>query len=206
MITSWGEPGVCNLSSIAFYSVTFLTWHAGEYLVLLSLLSSLTKSFLVLERDVLLARAEHICIAAAHLGAEALTPADAYATLVVLLDTAVALVVAILSNGDTLQTSHRAFEVCLAAQSVLLGSAWRLGSDNEALIGKLQGFAHGAVDGGDDAATVLEAVLTVFGVAAGLEARVVEETIGVDGVAEGELVVAAGAHELGCEIMSVLER
>jgi hypothetical protein len=195
-----------NICSSAFYPVTFLTWHAGEYLVLSSLLSSLTNPFLILEPDAIPARAEHIRIATAHLGAEALAPADAHTALVVLLDTAVALVVAVLSNGDTFQTSHRAFEVCLAAQGVLLGSAWHLGSDNEALIGEFQGFAHGAVDRGDDAAAAVEAVLAVFGVTARLEAYVMEETVGVGGVAEGELVGAAGAHELGCEIMSILER
>jgi hypothetical protein len=157
-----------HMCSIALHPVTFLTWHAGEYLVLSSLLSSLTNPSLVLERDVLRARAEHICIVTAHLGAEALAPADAHTALVVLLDTAVALVVAVLSNGDTLQTSHRAFEVCLAAQGVLLGSAWHLGSDNEALIGEFQGIAHGTVDGEDDAAAAVEAELAVLGVAARL--------------------------------------
>lgn len=153
--------------------------------------------FLLLELDVLLARTKHISIAGAHRGAEALVPADAHAALVVLFDAAVALVVAILADGDAFKTSQGALEVSLAAELFFLRSALGVGGDDEVLVGELEGFADGAFDGWDGGLGEVEAEFVPWGVATGLEAGVVEEAVGVGLVAEGDLVRASAREEVG---------
>jgi hypothetical protein len=108
----------------------------------------------------------------------------------------VAVVIAILADTDALETRERAFEVSLAAESFLFDGALGFGGDVVIDVSDLDCFAELAIGGRDDGLGEVEAVLAEGGVAVALEAGVVEETVGVTLITEGEFVGNAAGEEL----------
>ena len=150
---------------------------------------------LLLKANVLLAGAYHVSIATAHSSTVAFLPADAHAALVVLLDAAVALVVAVFANCDTLKTSHAALKVCLPAEILFLNCTCGIGGHYEILVGELQGFADTTVNRWGARDGKIEGIFIVWAVTPCLEADMLEEAVGMDWVAEADLVWTAAGEE-----------
>lgn len=109
------------------------------------------------------------------------------------------MIVTVFSYSNVLQARKGAFEVGFAAQSILFGGTLGIGSDVEVLVSDLDGLeelfvASWAHD------VEIEAVLAVGGVASALEAGIMEETVGMAFIAEGDLVRDPPAHGLGWRV------
>lgn len=154
--------------------------------------------YLNLEFEVFAAWTQHIRVLCAHICAETFLPAHAHSPSAVFFDAAMSLIVSVFPNRNVLKARNRAFEVALAAESFLFDGAVCFGSGVVVGVSELQQSAEGAVNARNRrVGGVVEAVLVILAVAASLKAGVVEDTVGVSLIAEGDLVGTTSGHELG---------
>jgi hypothetical protein len=149
-----------------------------------------SKSFLLVlvDLDVLGARAEHVPKTRTHFAALARLPADAHASLFVLFDVEMTLIIAVFANRDALETSQSAFAVDFAAECFLSSSAWCICG----VVAELVGILDASKDLGPRSSSAHPVVVFVF-VRARVEVGMSEEVIWVCLSACDELVPGRSA-------------
>src|SRR5271155_2494769 len=130
--------------------------------------------------NVLRARAEDVPKARAHLAALASFPADAHASFLVFFNVEMSFVVAILTDRDALQTSRTTFTVYLAPECFFSSSAWCICGD----IGELIGMVDAPSDVSPGPSDTRSIVQLVF-MQAGVKVQMSEEVVWVQAVACG---------------------
>lgn len=130
--------------------------------------------------NVLGARAEDVPKVRAHLATLASFPADAHASFLVFFNVEMSFVVAILADRNALQTSRTTFMVYLAPECFFSSSAWRIRGD----IGELIGIADAPSDVSPGPSNTRSIVQLVF-MQAGVKVRMSEEMVWVQAVACG---------------------
>jgi hypothetical protein len=135
---------------------------------------------LLVNLNVLRARAEDVPKSRAHLAALASFPADAHAGFLVFFNVEMSFVVAILTDRDTLETSRTTFMVCLAPERFFSSSAWYIGGD----IGELISIVDAPSDVSPRPSNTRSIVQLVF-MQAGVKVQMSEEVVRVQAVAYG---------------------